>query len=571
MSAGGQSSLVLFFFMKEAHMEWKWKGFRSIKEAIDFNTKGKADEILSPGSSFPVIQNADICAMWLIYYAVNDVPITIVGDYDCDGICASASLYLALRAAGAKYVYVRLPKRMSEGYGMSPKIIGEIPYGVVVTVDNGIAAHEAVRQAKEKGLIVIITDHHLPVVKDGEIVLPEADLIVDPHVESSLIAKGPIYRNTFNDYCGAGLVYRIAGAMLRDRKVLRQISAFAAIATVADVMPLLSDNRKIFAEGVQSIQDATITTGLKALVDSLRSGGIVTESDIGFKIAPMLNAPGRLIDDGASLGLGLLLENSAENAQHILDEVNELNENRKQIKAAALKRAASYIAETNQEHTNPVIINDPETPEGVIGLVAGTVCEDFGETAIVFTEADGILKGSGRACEEDNLKDALDTFNAKFPGVLLGYGGHKGAAGLSIRKGCLEVFKKGMSDILSDPKPKTDVLAYDLKIDAETIVDTAACLMDYSPFGEGNPPLVFRIDNFRAKQFGKSYFTEIGNGSSIRMSGDGADIIGFGLAKQFHECGDPSCMDMIGKISYHYFNGRKSVQVEMLDLKPCVR
>ena len=184
-------------------MQWTWKNFKSIKEAVNAKTGGLADSFLNADTKEVAIQNADVMAVWLQYYAQKNIPITIIGDYDADGVCASAEMWMLLSALGASKIRVRLPRRFSEGYGLSPKIVGEIEKGVIVTVDNGIAALEAVSDAKAKGLVVLVIDHHLPKKENGKVVLPPADLIVDPHVEDALIAHGRETRTGFRDYCGA--------------------------------------------------------------------------------------------------------------------------------------------------------------------------------------------------------------------------------------------------------------------------------------------------------------------------------------------------------------------------------
>lgn len=547
-------------------MRWNNLGFSTIKEAVDYHTGGKADEILNPSGTYK-IQNADYAAAWMTEYCRQNVPITIVGDYDCDGICASAGLKMALEAAGATNVKVRLPKRMSEGYGLSKKIISEIDEGVVITVDNGIAAIDSIQEAKKKGLVVILTDHHMPVVKEGQIVLPEADLIVDPHVPDDMIALGEIAGTTFQDYCGAGLVYRIAGLMNIDRQILNQIAAFAAIATVADVMPLLSDNRNIYQEGIYAIAQKRSTMGFQLLIDSLRSDSVVTEGDIGFSIAPMLNAPGRLLDDGAQVSLNLVLEPSFTKAKELLEKAKALNEERKLEKAEAVKRAYKYIDENCLYGVNPIVIADPKTKEGIVGLVAGTIAEQYNVSCICFTEKNGTWKGSARSCEADDMKASLDQFSRTYPGVLLGYGGHKGAAGLSIRKDAFDQFQEGMQSIMSEAQPVKDQIDYDLELKAGQVKQAAVELARFAPFGEGNPPLVFKIEGFQCVPIGSGYFVELGNGKTIKFNGAGCEAVGFGLAKQYHDLDDPTEMDLVGKIGYHYYNGIQSVQIEILDFK----
>ena len=309
-------------------MQWKSKGFKNVMDAVQHNT-GLAEEFLHPSQEPYYIQNLDLMAMWIQAYASQNAPITVIGDYDADGVCATGGLYLLLRELHADNIKLRLPRRMSEGYGLSEKIVDEVNGGVIITVDNGIAAIPAIKKAKEKGMVVLVIDHHEPKMDNGQIVLPEADLIIDPHVPDHLIQKGVAVKSTFNEYCGAGLVYKLAQAMIPGTKTLKKISAFAAIATVADVMPLVSDNRNIYHEGIRSIRDRDITPGLQCMINLLQSDNIVNEGDIGFKLAPMLNAPGRLYDDGANISLQTLITGNYTNATMMAQELNGINDVRK--------------------------------------------------------------------------------------------------------------------------------------------------------------------------------------------------------------------------------------------------
>ena len=224
-------------------------------------------------------------------------PVTIVGDYDSDGINATAIMFWAFMRKGVA-PKLRLPHRFSEGYGLSAKIIDEIDSGLLITVDNGIAAASAVKKAKDKGLTVIVTDHHLPPVdSNGNLILPEADVIVDPHVYPE--------KSEFEDYCGAALAYRFARALLPDMK-LKDLLVLASIATVTDVMPLIGANRTLVRDGLQLINKRHVVPGLNVLLQKLELDDHIDEGDYGFKIGPTFNASGRLYDNGAEKVLGVL-------------------------------------------------------------------------------------------------------------------------------------------------------------------------------------------------------------------------------------------------------------------------
>lgn len=550
-------------------MQWKNNGYLNVMDAVEHKT-GMAKDILS-SEEYPsfFIQNMDLMAAWIRTYAQQNAPITVIGDFDCDGVCATGGLYLLLRELGADNIRLRLPKRISEGYGLSEKIVDEITEGIVITVDNGITAIPAIQKAKEKGLIVLVIDHHEPKIEGNSIVLPEADLIVDPHVPDSFICKGSLVTSTFNGYCGAGLVYKLAQCLIPNTDTLRKISAFAAIATVADVVPLIWDNRNIYHEGIWNIRNRCITPGLQCLVNILQSNNIVTESDIGFKLAPMLNAPGRLYDDGASKALQTLIVGNYTAASMMAQDLLEINELRKEKKEKAVERAMTIIQKNDLCSSNPIVICDPETEEGIVGLVAGAVCEGFHASAIVFTRTEHGLKGSARAADYNNIKKSLDEFHELYPDILSKYGGHKGAAGLCIPETGFSVFQSEMQKIMGPQHPKQDVIDYDLMINASDIQDVVADIRCFAPFGEGNPPVTVRIHNFRTVPVGKEneFFTVMNKGA-VKFAGTGCDAIAFDMADRFIKEGCPTCMDIVGTLGFRNYMGKTKVQVEVQDFIP---
>lgn len=551
----------------EKYMQWKNNGYLNVTDAVEHKT-GLSAEVLYPGTSSDfTIQNLKLMAGWIKSYVHQNAPITIIGDYDADGVCATAGLFLLLREIGASKIHLRLPKRMSEGYGLSEKIVDEINSGVVITVDNGISAIPAIKKAKEKGLVVLVIDHHEPKMEDGKIVLPNADLIVDPHVPDELICKGSLERSTFNGYCGAGLAYKLAQVMIPGTNTLKKISAFAAIATIADVVPLLYDNRNIYHEGIQNIKGRCITPGLQCLINMLQSDNIVTEGDIGFKIAPMLNAPGRLIDDGAMKSLQTLITGNFETAFLMAQELREINEVRKEKKEEAVKRAYEIIEINNLSYSNPIVICDPETAEGIVGLVAGTICEEFNASVIVFTKTENGLKGSARASDYNNIKESLDAFHDEHPEILSKYGGHKGAAGLSITEEGFPIFQKKMQEIMGAPQMKSDTIPFDIEIDAGDILDVTADIRRFAPFGEGNPPITVKIRDFKTVPVGNSFYVELRK-NTVKFSGAGCDAIAFSMAEKFRMEGCPTCMDIVGNLGFSYFKGKAKAQIEVMDFVP---
>ena len=327
-------------------MSWKKRGkarniTEVIKEISHLTLEEVSNPVSIPSSSIMGMEEAADILLQAIY---ENKPITIVGDYDADGITSTAILWHVLRYLGVT-ARTRLPKRYSEGYGLSMRVVEEIKSGVVITVDNGISALEQIKAAKEKGLTVIVLDHHLPGSE-----LPEADIVVDPHIAPD--------QSGFSDYCGAGLACKMAQLLIDDDEFLKKMKALAAIGTVADVMPLVKDNRIIVKEGLNCINQHNLPVGLLALINAV---GIrrVDEQTIGFTIGPLLNAPGRLHDDGAMQSLEILITEDYAEAESKAFSLIETNNLRKDLLKKGMERAHEIIRNERKENVNPICIYDP--------------------------------------------------------------------------------------------------------------------------------------------------------------------------------------------------------------------
>lgn len=479
--------------------------------------------------------------------------ITVVGDYDVDGIAATSILSLVFKHLGWKF-NVRLPKRFSEGYGISDAIIDEIENGLIITVDNGIAAAEVIKKAKEKGLMVIVTDHHLP---DASGILPDADIVIDPNaIEGSA---------DFKSYCGAGIAYKLAQEILgEDHELMPKLLGLAAIATVADVMPLVGENRFIVKNGLQTlVSRKDRTMGLGALMDECKFGSYVSAKNISFKIAPMLNAPGRLEDDGAMVSYNLLTSDSSYSDAAIkAATLSEMNETRKRAKDEGIKRLEQNIIDNCLFCENPLVFYEPGLLEGLVGILAGQFAEKYQVPCFVFTDSENpdILKGSGRSYGGVNIKELLD-HNAH---LIYTYGGHAEAAGVSVERDKYYDFKDALVCELAGSEIKVDdTVYYDLVIDASDIEKTLDELEKYAPYGEGNPEIVFYIKNFSV--LGAKYMQE---GTSVRLTGGSANAVCFGMGKQYQEMGEPKVVDLIGTLARNSFMSNISNQVEVMEIIP---
>lgn len=521
----------------------------SVREVVERNTGIPADTFLSDVRD-PHVDQLDEAVQFVKGYldAHPGCRVTVVGDYDSDGINATSIMYWCFKKMGITPV-LRLPRRMSEGYGLNEGIIDEIPDGLLITVDNGIAALGAVRKAKEKGLAVVVTDHHLPVRdKDGNLLLPEADVLLDPHVFPE--------KSEFTDYCGAALAYRFARTMFGAK--FPELLVLASIATVTDVMPLVGPNRTLVKDGLGYINRRRVVPGLEELLKKLSLDDHISEGDYGFLIGPAFNAPGRLYDDGASRVVKLLCTKRGDfTARYKADNLVETNQKRKDT----VKKCMAGV-QAQMDGSRPVVIYDPSIPEGIVGIVAGQLAEKLYCPAVVFTDCgkEGIIKGSGRSGAGVNLKAVLD----EIQDTIVGYGGHPGAAGLSIERDRLEEFKDAFKTACGDLPDAPKDLPYDLDLDPGRAEETMKALEEFAPFGEGNPQVRFHAVFFIATG---SYRT-IGDGTHFMAeTEDGITVVGFGLSEKYQSLGFPEKIECAGYLTRSWWNGKDSLKFEILDFE----
>ncbi|SJZ72668.1 single-stranded-DNA-specific exonuclease RecJ [Legionella maceachernii] len=376
--------------------------------------------------------------------------ILIVGDFDADGATSTALAISGLRAMGAQYVEFLVPNRFEFGYGLTPAIIEVAKKwkpNLIITVDNGIASIEGVNAAGEAGIDVIITDHHLP----GE-QLPKACAIVNPNQPGDLFKSKSI--------AGVGVIFYV---MLALRRHLSHVSWFSsqgmaepnmaqlldlvALGTVADVVALDQNNRILVNQGLARIRQGQCRPGIKALIEiSGRNCARLRESDLGFAIAPRLNAAGRL--DDMSLGIECLLCENYDKALMLAKSLDELNQERRLIEAEMKEQALLAIDKLTKKienaHQLPVALcmMDPGWHQGVIGILAGRLKERYHRPVIAFAKvSEDELKGSARSVSVLNIRDVLAAVDRDYPGLIIKFGGHAMAAGLSIHPQALSDFQ----------------------------------------------------------------------------------------------------------------------------------
>ena len=556
---------------------WKQKdpALHTIEEVVMKNTGLSKEELLNDEKEYQ-IRDVEKVIEVLNRAAEEKTFVTVIGDYDTDGVTSSSEWELMLKAKNIPH-RIRLPKRHLEGYGLNEKIIDEIEAGIVLTVDNGIAAIPAIKKAKDKGLYVIVVDHHQPVLNQEtkEVILPEADIIIDPHA-----IKG---QADFDYYCGAGLTYKVAEAWFgKDHYIMKKLSSLAAIGTVGDVVELKGDNRKIVRSGLKNmLTKEGRTIGLLKLMQTFNLSERVTAEDIGFSISPAINACGRLgapvAPKEAEQPLELLtFSGSFDEAQAMAEEIAgrnldgrlSVNETRKRLVKVADKKAEEIISENAMYGDCPLVVHVPEINEGIIGIVAGHLLEKYGVPAIVFTNSSkdpNVLKGSGRSIPSVNLKELLDTCADD----LLGYGGHPGAAGLSIVSEKLDEFRMHLQENVGEIEYEEKGLTYDLEITEKEVETLIPELDKYGPYGQGNPQPVFLIKNYKLfPKNSKLYQVSGSEEEHVSFFGLCTKANAFWLNEKYKEIGQPKYLNIIGTLDVSYYKKEPTYGIKVLDMEP---
>lgn len=368
----------------------------------------------------------------------EDKKIRVIGDYDIDGINATYILLEGIRSLGGN-VDTDIPDRMKDGYGLNQNLIDKAlddDIDTIITCDNGIAAREEIKYGKQLGMTVVVTDHHEVPYEDGEegkiYLLPSADAVIDP--------KQKDCNYPFKGLCGAAVAYKLVEALFEasgeDIEDVDYLMENVAIATVGDVMDLVDENRIFVKQGLEMIK-RTKNKGLKALIECT---GVdvnrLSAYHIGFVIGPCLNASGRL--DTAKRALELLCAKTNKEADVLAGDLKALNDSRKDMTAAAVEEAIQMIEESSLKHDKVLVVYLPECHESLAGIVAGRIRERYYKPTFVLTNAEDGVKGSGRSIESYHMYEELN----KCKELLIKFGGHKLAAGLSLEEENVDIFRK---------------------------------------------------------------------------------------------------------------------------------
>jgi single-stranded-DNA-specific exonuclease len=456
--------------------------------------KGSEDLDLSLDRLLPVgsLAGVDAAAELLCAHRAAG-RVLIIGDFDADGATSTALMVRALRALHFAHVDFLVPNRFKFGYGLTPEIVASAADrrpSLIVTVDNGVSSVAGVEAARSLGIPVLVTDHHLP----GAL-LPRAQVIVNPNLPGARFASPAL--------AGVGVAFYVIAALARTlgQEGFRaaELLDLVALGTVADVVPLDRNNRILVAQGLRRIRAGRCVPGILALLESAaRNPQRITAADLGFAVAPRLNAAGRLTD--MTVGIACLLADDADEARRLAGMLAKLNEERREIEqrmqSEALGIAASARVDELGGESMGLCLYDESWHQGVVGLVAGRIKDRVHRPVIAFARTeDGSLRGSGRSVAGINIRDALDSIATRHPGLIDKFGGHAMAAGMSLPEENLGAFKAAFAAeiaLRTDPESLAGVIHSDGALtSAELCLDTARVLRGAGPWGQGFPEPIF--------------------------------------------------------------------------------
>ncbi|MCL6742451.1 single-stranded-DNA-specific exonuclease RecJ [Kosakonia sp. R1.Fl] len=517
-------------------------------------------------------------AVTQLYNALREgLRIIVVGDFDADGATSTALSVLALRALGCENVSYLVPNRFDDGYGLSPEVVDQAHARgaqLILTVDNGISSHAGVARAHELGIPVVVTDHHLP----GD-TLPDAEAIVNPNLRDCDFPSKSL--------AGVGVAFYLMLALrafLRDNgwfearglamPNLAELLDLVALGTVADVVPLDANNRILTWQGLSRIRAGRCRPGIKALLEiANRDPQKLAASDLGFALGPRLNAAGRL--DDMSVGVALLLCDNLGEARQLASDLDALNQTRKEIEQGMQAEALTLCEQLERSgETLPggLAMYHPEWHQGVVGILASRIKERFHRPVIAFAPAgDGVLKGSGRSIQGLHMRDALERLDMLFPGMMLKFGGHAMAAGLTLEEHRFEEFRQRFGELVTewlDPALLQGEIVSDGPLSAqEMTLEVAEMLREAGPWGQMFPePLFdgeFRLLQQRlvGERHLKVMLEPVGGGPLL-------DGIAFNVDTSCWPDNGVRQVNIAYKLDVNEFRGNRSVQLIIENLWP---
>ena len=524
---------------------------------------------LSLGRLLPVgsLDGAEDAARLLAAHRAGRV--LVIGDFDADGATSSALMVRALRALRFSHVDFLVPDRFRYGYGLTLEIVEraatERP-SLIVTVDNGVSSHDGVAAARARGIAVLVTDHHLP----GP-TLPAADAIVNPNLPGAAFGSRAL--------AGVGVAFYVVAALARQLADTDCNPAewldLVALGTVADVVPLDGNNRVLVAQGLRRIRAGRCAPGIRALVDAAgRRLEALVAADLGFAVAPRLNAAGRIAD--MRIGIECLLADDPEEAAALAARLSALNEERRAIERRmqleAVDIAAAMRAVPGAADALGLCLFDESWHQGVVGLVAGRTKERLHRPVIAFAAAtDGSLRGSARSIEGVHVRDALAAIAVRHPGLIDKFGGHAMAAGLTLQRANLAAFRAAFAAEVAarvDPAALRGVIHTDGELGAaELSLDTARALAAGGPWGQAFPEPVFdgefavRDTRIVAERHLKLRVQAAGQGEAL-------DAIAFGYFDEAGRAPPPPGARVAAayRLEANEYNGRTRLQLNVAHL-----
>lgn len=513
-----------------------------------------------------LLKDMDKAAARITRAVDNMEKIAVYGDYDADGVTSTAMLYSYLETRGADVIFY-IPQREGEGYGMN---IGAVEYlkeqGVtlIVTVDNGISSVQEVARANELGIDVVVTDHHRP-----QEILPDAVAVVD--------AYRPDDTSPYKHFSGVGIAFKLLMA-LEDgagdvEDLLEAYSDLAAIGTIGDIVPLTGENRTLIRAGLERLSQSD-RPGVQALLENAGiAGKVLTSTNVAFTLVPRINATGRM--GAPERAVRLLISGYEEEAEVLSEEICADNEERRRVEAEIAEAAFADIEAKGYMKDRVVVVDGENWHHGVIGIVASRVTERCGKPCMIISRGETEAKGSGRSIEGFSLFEAICACGD----LLIKFGGHPMAAGITLKPENIEAFRKRINRYAAEhfPQMPTQTVTLDCKLNPAALsVSMAQSLTQLEPFGNGNPQPVFGLFNMEL-----SNVTPVGGGGHLRLTlekngsvitamrfntkpeelpyhiGDKIDLAVQLEAREF--CGQPSLTVIVRDMKFAAFNTEKNI------------
>lgn len=529
------------------------------------------------------LKGIDAAVRLLVDAIYQQQQILVIGDFDVDGAASTAMVIRALRMMGCYRVDFLVPNRFDFGYGLTPELVDEAcrqqnKPDLIITVDNGIAAVEGVEAAQAQGIKVLVTDHHLP----GD-ELPNADAIVNPAQPGCAFPSKVA--------CGCAVAFYLmlalrahlkdAGFFQAEVPNLGGLLDLVALATVADVVPLDYNNRILVEQGLRRIRSGHTSVGIMALMQVAgRNLRRAASSDFGFILGPRLNAAGRL--DDMSLGIECLLTDDPDLALEMAQQLDDLNRDRKKIEADMTDDAQRFIDEFDTQQALPhgLTLYHPGWHQGVIGILASRIKDKVHRPVIAFAAAEsGWLKGSARSIPGFHMRDAIDLLDKRYPGILVKFGGHAMAAGMTIQEQRFDEFRGGFSQICREQLSDTQ-LTRTLEIDgqlqpSEFVPEFAERLHHAGPWGQSFPEPLFqgRFELAQQRVVGGKHLKlvllpkwpdEMGTGN---ITATMLDAIWFNIDPALWPNEDAEEAEIVFQLDINEYRGRRSIQLLVRHLR----